>query len=191
MWWPFGKRNKTPAMSETEWVAKSSELARRVIKVKDKIGPQVARTIFTGQNPARDAEQNVQFEVLVFCLHVCERYTRQRFAENVPVTLTTLLVDRAALQLTANVHDELTKEKVRSALRAMYSARNEHYKTYDRVRATRGDSEHGTLVDGFGKLMTATYAGKNALARAMLSAQAIELVKTMPVFLDEVGLRAA
>jgi hypothetical protein len=189
--WPFSRKSKTPVITEQEWVTKTNELARQVAKVKEKIGPQVARTVLTGQNATADTQLLVEFEVVLFCLHVCERVTRQRFGASVPTTLSTLLVDRTATILTAGIRDDLAVERIRVELRTLYAARNENYKTYARLRASKGESEHGTLVDGFGKLMTATYAGKNALARAMLSAQAIELVKTMPDFLDKVGLRAA
>ena len=189
--WPFGKKSKAPLISEQQWIAKAGELGRKVLWVKEKIGPQVAKVVFTGQNPSADAAAKVEFEVVIFCLHVCERETRMRLGEHVPVTLSSLLVDRTAALLVSGVRDELTAERIRADLRALYAERNETYKAYARLRAHRGESEHGTLVDGFGKLMTQTYAGKNALARAMLSAQAIELVKTMPDFLDAVGLQAA
>lgn len=188
--WPFSKKNKEAAKNE-DWYVKATELCRKMVKIKVRTGPQVAKTVLAGQEITPQGQETIELEVLVFCLHVCERLVRERFGVNVPSTFTALLVDRAGVVLTEEVRSEYEKEKQKTDLKNVHSDRVLMYQNYTKLRGERGESDRGTLVDGFGKILTSIYSKNNALARTMLTAQGIEIVKTLPHYLDDLGMKAA
>jgi hypothetical protein len=187
--WPFTKKEK--AEPKDIWGPKIEEVCKRIAKLRARVGPQVAKTVLAGNTtPPPGAEENVQMEVVVFCVHVCDRLMRERFKTSLPPSLTNMLLDRTGKFFKEDARNQQEADKLKADLANMHADRIVVYQGYTQLRAERGQSDHGTLVDGFAKLLTNIYSKNNALARTMLLAQGLEIVKTIPHYLDEAGMAA-
>lgn len=189
MWWPFGGRRQASRVDQAEWVAKLDLLAQKIVKIRSKVVPDLVRSLTVNVSRSPELEKDVGLDFMVYALSVCERELRKRYGAGTPTIISHMLSDAVAIVLGRDLRDDIAAAQLRDKLRSLYRVRNEVYRPIERIRARKGESESGTLVDTFAKTLVTAYSKPNPMAQAVIGATGIEIAQTMPKFLDEVGLR--
>ena len=186
MFWPFGKKQTVSTEDGAWWVAKVTQFTQKVAKIRGPMARDLVRSLGASGTLAPDTPHKIELELVVLCLYLAEKDLKRRYVTNMPPTMRSMLLERAAKAM-GEGQDELAVDGLRDELATLFGARESIYRNYPKLRAGRKEPETGTLADIFGKMITGTYAQRNAMARVIVTTSAAELVKTMPAFLDEVG----